>query len=304
MLSQTIAAAGLAAMAQTATAAETSSQQPFAIALNTSTIRGQKLPLAAEIEIAARAGYQGIEPWMNEIDEHVRNGGSAADLRKRCADSGLKVAGVIAFAEWIVDDDTRRAKGLEEAKRVMDLTAEIGGKHIAAPPAGVSQADELGTSKIADRYRALIELGETRGVTPQLELWGFAKVLNKLCDVVAVAIATGHPRACVLADSYHLYKGGSAYESLRLVSGDALHVFHINDYPANPPRAEINDAARIFPGDGVAPLDVIFKALRGNGFQGMLSLELFNREYWTQDALQVARTGYEKTRAAIQASFA
>src|SRR3954470_21611781 len=97
MLSQSIAAAGLAAMAQTATAAETPSQQPFAIALNTSTIRGQKLPLAAEIEIAARAGFQGIEPWMNEIDEHVRSGGSAADLRKRIADAGLKVAGVIAF---------------------------------------------------------------------------------------------------------------------------------------------------------------------------------------------------------------
>ncbi|HEY2892599.1 MAG TPA: sugar phosphate isomerase/epimerase [Pirellulales bacterium] len=304
MLSQSIAAAGLAAMAQTAAAAETPSQPLFAIALNTSTIRGQKLPLAAEIEIAARAGFQGIEPWINEIDEHVRSGGSAADLRKRFADAGLKVAGVIAFAEWIVDDDARRAKGLEEAKRVMDLTAEIGGKHIAAPPAGVSQADELGMRKIADRYRALLELGEMRGITPQLELWGFAKVLNKLSDVVAVAIETGHPHACVLADSYHLYKGGSDYESLRLVSGDALHVFHINDYPANPPRAEINDAARIFPGDGVAPLHVLFKALHGNGFQGMLSLELFNREYWTQDALQVARMGYEKTRAAIQASFA
>jgi sugar phosphate isomerase/epimerase len=303
MLSQSIATAGLAVMAQTATAADPAGQQAFAIALNTSTIRGQKLPLAAEIEIAARAGFQGIEPWVNEIDEHVRGGGSAIDLRKRIADAGLKVAGVIAFAEWIVDDDARRAKGLEEAKRVMDLTAGIGGKHIAAPPAGVSQADELGLQKIADRYRALLELGEKHGVTPQLELWGFAKVLNKLSDVVAVAMETGHTNACVLADSYHLYKGGSAYESLRLVSGEALHVFHINDYPAKPPRAEINDAQRIFPGDGVAPLDVLFQALRANGFQGMLSLEIFNREYWMQDALHVARTGFEKTRAAVQASL-
>ena len=36
----------------------------------------------------------------------------------------------------------------------------------------------------------------------------------------------------------------------------------------------------------------------------MLSLELFNREYWNQDALLVARTGLEKTREAVQKAFA
>ena len=35
---------------------------PFPISLNTSTIRGQKLPITRIVEIAAEAGYQGIEP--------------------------------------------------------------------------------------------------------------------------------------------------------------------------------------------------------------------------------------------------
>ena len=39
------------------------------------------------------------------------------------------------------------------------------------------------------------------------------------------------------------------------------------------------------------------------GFNGILSLELFNREYWTQDALTVARTGLEKMRAAVRSSL-
>ncbi len=79
-----------------------------------------------------------------------------------------------------------------------------------------------------------------------------------------------------------------------------MHVFHINDYPATPERAEITDAHRVFPGDGVAPLDALFRTLRDTGFRGMLSLELFNREYWNQDALYVARAGFEKTREAVQ----
>ena len=194
--------------------------------------------LSAEIEIVARAGYQGIEPWVSEIDQYVKAGGSLADLRKRIADLGLSVESVIGFAEWIVDDDARRAKGLDEAKRIMDMTAEIGGKRLAAPPAGVSEADRLDLPTIAARYRALLELGDQHGVVPQLELWGFARVLNKLSEVTFVAVEAGHPRACILADSYHLYKGGSSYDSVRVVSGAAMHVFHINDYPAAPDRKE------------------------------------------------------------------
>jgi sugar phosphate isomerase/epimerase len=50
----------------------------------------------------------------------------------------------------------------------------------------------------------------------------------------------------------------------------------------------------------VAPLDQLFRDLRTAGFRGTLSLELFNRTYWEQDALDVARTGLEKTKAAVQ----
>src|SRR5690606_34648850 len=93
-------------------------------------------------------------------------GGSLKDLRKRIADLGLSVASVIGFPEWIVDDDARRAKGLEEARRSMDLTAQIGGARLAAPPAGATK-ESLDLDKVAQRYRALLELGDSLGVVPQ-----------------------------------------------------------------------------------------------------------------------------------------
>jgi sugar phosphate isomerase/epimerase len=307
VLGYSVTAAGAAALSIQTASAETATRpehEPFGYSLNTSTIRGQKLPLAAEIEIAARAGYQGIEPWVTEIDEHVKAGGSLGDLRKRIEDAGLTVAGVIGFAQWIVDDEAQRAKGLEEARRIMDITAQIGGRRLAAPPAGVTEKDHLDLLIIANRYRALLQLGDKLGVTPQLELWGFSRVLSRLSEVAFVTVEAAHPRACILADSYHLYKGGSEIEGLRLLNGQAMHVFHINDYPGKPERKEITDAQRVFPGDGVAPLPNLFRALRDNGFRGMLSLEVFNREYWTQDALLVARTGLEKTREAVQKGLA
>jgi sugar phosphate isomerase/epimerase len=78
-----------------------------------------------------------------------------------------------------------------------------------------------------------------------------------------------------------------------------MDLFHINDYPADPPRQEASDADRVFPGDGVAPLTAILRTLHTNGFHGFLSLELFNRDYWTRDPRDVAREGLEKMRRCV-----
>src|SRR5262245_28006466 len=82
--------------------------EPFGYCLNTSTIREQKIPVDQEAEIAAKAGYTGFEPWLRELDEFARKGGSLKDLGKKIADLGLKVESTIGFAEWIVNDEARR----------------------------------------------------------------------------------------------------------------------------------------------------------------------------------------------------
>jgi len=41
------------------------------------------------------------------------------------------------------------------------------------------------------------------------------------------------------------------------------------------------------------------QTLRRTGGQIVLSLELFNRTYWSQDPLSVAKTGLAKMKAAV-----
>ncbi|HVX12972.1 MAG TPA: sugar phosphate isomerase/epimerase family protein [Pirellulales bacterium] len=310
-----LAQAGLAAGATVAAAtagnapgAEPATQpkaapQRFAYCLNTSTIRGQKLGIEQEIELASKAGYDAIEPWIDEIDNYQKQGGSLKTLAKKIADHGLAVASAIGFAQWIVNDDAQRAKGLEEAKRTMDLVAQLGGTRIAAPPAGATDKPSLDLLEAAQRYATLLELGRQMGVAPQLEVWGFSKNLSRLGETVFVAVESGHRDACLLLDVYHIYKGGSGFDGIRLLGGAGMHVFHVNDYPASPARDTINDADRVYPGDGIAPLGQLFRDLRDAGFAGTFSLELFNRGYWEQDPLEVARTGLEKTKAAVQKAF-
>ena len=157
---------------------------------------------------------------MASLEEYVKGGGKLSDLRKHISDAGLTVEDAIAFSEWIASDDARRAQGLEQAKRDMDMVAQIGGRRIAAPPRGATDLPRLELGVIAERYRALLEAGQQIGVVPQLELWGFSKNLSRLGECVCVAMETGHREACVLADVFHLYKGGSEVNGIHLLGAD------------------------------------------------------------------------------------
>jgi 2-keto-myo-inositol isomerase len=282
-------------------AAQGEGSQPARVqySLNMSTIRGQKLSVPDQVELAAKAGYGAIEPWIGDLRQYQQGGSNIDDLRKRIADRGLKVPSAIGFAEWIVNDDVKRAAGLETAKKDMELIRSIGGTHIAAPPAGATRETNLSLLTAAERYRALLELGTSMEVIPQLEVWGFSTTLSKLGETMFVATESRHPKACVLLDIYHLYKGGSEFGALRLLSGAAMNCFHMNDYPATPPRETIKDADRVYPGDGIGPLTQILKDLFATGFRGTLSLELFNPIYWKEDALAVARKGLAKMQEAV-----
>ncbi len=134
---------------------------------------------------------------------------------------------------------------------------------------------------------------------PQLEFWGASGTLYNLGQALAIAAAANDPDARILPDVYHLFRGGSGFDGLKLVSGKALEIIHINDYPASKPVNEQTDSDRIYPGDGAAPVKQVLRDLQAMGGTKVLSLELFNKTYWSQDALLVAVTGLQKMKSLV-----
>lgn len=277
------------------------SASSFTLCLNLSTIRGHKLGLVKELETASQGGFRSVEVWIDTLQEYLKTGGTVADLRKRLSDLGIRVENAIGFAPWIIDDEAARAKGLEQLQREMELLAQIDCKRIATPPTGAQSPNSptIDLYKIAERYRTILELSDKTGVVPQLELWGFSKNLNKLSEVMFVAIESGHPSARLLLDIYHLYKGGTSQASLPLVGKPAIEIFHVNDYTANFTREKIVDADRVFPGDGVAPIRETLNIIKRTDKPIVLSLEVFNKNYYAQDATTVAKTAMSKMKAMV-----
>ena len=290
------------------TAAETKATPgaSFRYCFNTSCIRKAKLPLDEIVRQVAAAGYDGFEPWINEIETFTKEGGNLADLRKLIEDSGLQVESAIGFPRWGVEDDAERQQGLEQAKREMDMVRQLGGRRIAAPPSGINGRDypEIPLMILGARYRALLELGVSMEVIPQLEIWGSSRNLHHISQAAFVAIAANHPQAAILLDIYHLYRGGSDFDGLRMLSGVGMNIFHVNDYPAEPPREQTRDSDRVYPGDGIAPLNLVFQSLRDVGFQGALSLELFNETYYQQPTQTVIKTGLQKMKDSVATALA
>jgi 2-keto-myo-inositol isomerase len=266
----------------------------FTLCLNTSTIR--PTPLLEKIAIAGRAGYQAIEPWNDEITAYLDAGGSLPELRKAIAGAGLKVVSVIALTGWATSQGLEYGRVLDVCKQRMEQAAALGSPYIvASPPDGVV---DLG--RVAARFGELARVGRSLGVDPSMEFLGFVAGIKSVADAWAVASGCGEPDATVVADVFHMIRGGGSVDDLLMLKGSSLACFHINDVPSEPDPLTQSDHDRVMIGDGIADLPRVIANLRAINYNGPLSLELFNRALWDSEAATVAGLGVTRLRSLVE----
>ena len=282
-------------------AAEKKVAGKFTFCLNTSTISGQQAGIEKYIDIAARAGYEYIEPWVMDIRAYLKQGNSLKSLKKLLDDSKVTVADAIGFAPWMVDDAAARAAGFAQMREEMDMVAALGCTRIAAPSAGVDETKPLDLFKVGGYYKQLMEMGRQTGVTPLLEFWGSSPVFFHIGQALMACAIANEKSVKILPDVYHLYRGNSGFDCLEMLDGSLIDIIHINDYPGNSSREKLEDKDRVYPGEGIAPYRQIIQSLKRMKGEKILSLELFNETYWKQDMLQVAKTGLQKMQKLVTA---
>ncbi len=266
----------------------------FSYCLNTSTIR--PTPLLDKIRIAGRAGYQAIEPWNDEVTDYIQGGGTMAELKKALADAGLKVVSVIALHGWITSEGDEYQRVLDDCKRRMEQAVELGSPYIVASPP--MEVVDLG--RATGRFRELQKLGRQVGITPSMEFLGFVDGIKNVASAWTIASGSGDPSAPVVADVFHMIRGGGSVDDLLTLPGDRLSCFHINDLPSTPDPLTQTDADRVMVGEGIADLPRVIANLRKIGYRGPLSLELFNRALWEQDPAEVVTRGLDRVRALVE----
>ena len=271
----------------------------FDYCLNTSTIRSPRVSVLEYVDIAADAGYDGIEPWVEEIDTWVEAGGSLEQLRDHAASRGIRIVNLIAFFEWAVPENDRHARGMEEARRCFEIAQVLECPFVATAPKGIHDR-EVDLFTVARRFAELTDNVSDFAPKPLLEFWGVARTLGTVGEALLVAAESGVRDARLLTDIFHMYKGSGHQRGMEYLDPGRLGLVHVNDYPSIPGRADIEDADRIYPGDGEAPWGQIVASLERQEYRGMLSLELFNPAYWAEGPVVTARKGIEKLRKCVE----
>lgn len=272
-------------------------RSPWPICLDTATIRPAG-GLEVKVDIAAKAGYDAIEPWDSELADYEKEGGDLKVLAKKIQAKGLFVPSMIGLWGCLPETEEAFQESLPSTRNRMRMASEIGCTHVQAIPNKIGE--NYDTKFAASCYRRILEIGINEyNVIPSLV---FVEMfpLKTMGQAVAIVLDANHPKAKIIPDVFHMYISEGGFEGLKLLHGDMFAIFQFNDAPKNMNLRDMQDKDRVYPGDGVLPLPKILQDLKKTGFSGCVSLELYNPEYHKQDLLQVAKTGLEKTLVQIE----
>lgn len=262
--------------------------------LNAATLR-QDLSLIDFIDVAGAAGYEGIELRVREAQEYIAAQGEAA-LVERLRAAGLGVAG-FGYPAPLAAAPEEFERGLTAVPAVCELAARLGARGGAAglpfrPPQGYAVTRE----EVVERIGRLARIAAEHGLEIYLEFIAlhlpgrppWSLTLGQTLDIVE---AVGAPNVGPLIDSYHWHLGGTPASDLERVRPGLPILLHINDAPAGAP-ATLDDSMRVLPGEGVLDLPGWLRAIQAaSGYDGFISLELFNEEIRALDPAEAARRG-------------
>jgi 2-keto-myo-inositol isomerase len=257
----------------------------------------QTADLATDIRIAGQAGYDVIELRDNKLDQFLVQG-SLDDVHRMLREAGVVAWTINAISRVGVDGAAGTERAVARCRKLSRYAQAIECSWVLVVPGPTEgRTDAQVMSDTVATLREMADAGAEFGISVAFEFMGFPwAAVRDVAGAWAVVQETNRPNLGIIVDTAHFYAGGSTLESIKQVDPKRLVVLHINDVE-DVPTSEITDGHRLYPGEGVIPLQDILGAVRATGWDGVLSVELFREEYWRQDPLAVAREAKARTLA-------
>jgi 2-keto-myo-inositol isomerase len=257
----------------------------------------QTSDLATDIRIAGQAGYDVIELRDDKLDRFLTQG-SLDDVRRMLHEAGVAAWTINAISRVGVDGAAGTERAVARCRQLSRSAQAIECPWVLVVPGPTEGRTDV--QVMSDTVATLGKMADAAaefGISVAFEFMGFPwAAIRDVAGAWAVVQETNRPNLGIIVDTSHFYAGSSTLESIKQVDPKRLVVLHINDVE-DVPKPDITDGHRLYPGEGVIPLQDILGAVRATGWDGVLSVELFREEYWRQDPLAVAREAKAKTLA-------
>ncbi len=266
----------------------------LAIHQNTSAGAGYRRSL----EGWSRAGIKQVELTNTLLDEFLKTDSLAA-ARRVLSDLGLTPIACACGVPGLWEPGPNHRSALESFKKRCEMFAALGLDRIYAPTSTARTFTKGDYEAGVDVMREVGEVAKQFGMTAMAEFVKASTFISTLTTLLKMTRAAGHPNVAPLFDCYHFWAGTSKLEDLDAVlPGEIGHV-HFQDAP-DMPRELLDNATRVMPGDGVAPLGRILRKLASKGYAGPLSVELFLPVFQQGDPFEVAREVRQKAERVMR----
>jgi len=265
-----------------------------------------KADLATDIAVAGKAGFDFVEIWAAKLIGYLDRGGLPA-LRRDLRRAEVTPATLNSVERITFNDPSGHIRMLEEFQRLCRVAEAIGCETILVVPSPRPKrvSDGAIERESVRVLRELSRMAKPHGVRLAYEFLGFADcTVNSLAQCAAIVEKVARPNVGLVLDTFHFFAGGSTLASIRAVDPRHIFMVHLNDVE-RAPRRKMHDALRLYPGKGIIPLRGILRELRGIGYTGQMSVEIFRPQYWSRSPLQVAREARAATLPLLrEAGFA
>jgi sugar phosphate isomerase/epimerase len=250
--------------------------------LNPATTGGSK-SLEEFAAVAGKLGFGGVDYNIVSVAEEVEKK-SLEGVRKLLAGAGVKLAAFGLPVEFR-RDEAKFMEGLKDLPRLSAIAREVGCARCVTwlPPSTDEPAAEF-TCRVVRRLRECAKILGHVGICFAIEWVGPATARTRKHDFIhtldgdlELVAAINQPNVGLLFDSFHWFTTGGTISQIEALPQEMIVYVHINDAPDKPLDQQI-DLERVLPGEGIIDLKGMLRALKNKGYDGFLSVEVFDKE--------------------------
>ena len=246
--------------------------------------------LREKLAAIANAGFDGIEIFEQDfIGFDLR----PADVRNMVADHGLEITLFQPFRDFEgLPKGPLRQRAFTRATRKFELMCDLGVDLMlicsSVHPAGLG-----GITRCADDFAELGEIASSFDITVGYEALAWGRFIYDHRDAWEIVRRANHPNIGLILDSFHTLGRKIDPESIRSIPSDKIAFVQLADAPAiDMDLLYWSRHFRNMPGEGDLDLDAFMDAVHATGYDGPISLEIFNDQFRRGNADIVAKDGY------------
>jgi 4-hydroxyphenylpyruvate dioxygenase len=244
--------------------------------------------LNEKLEAMAAARFKGVEIFENDL---LSFDGTPTQVGRRIRDLGLEAVTFQPFRDFEGMPEPQRAKAFSRAERKFDLMQELG-CDLLMVCSNVSPDSLPEIERAAADFHELGERAAARGLRVAFEALAWGRHVNDYSQSWEVVRRADHPAVGLVLDSFHVLARASELAPLRDIPKDRIFLVQMADAPKlDMDYLSWSRHYRCFPGQGELPVAAFMDALNATGFDGLLSLEIFNDSFRAGSARSVAVDG-------------